>query len=230
MATPYSPSLPHLNHSLSITASVMGLILSLSGLMHGIFEVMQGPEPTPGFLIEAIGPQQRFWPQGNEPAFTLLPTYLSAGIATIVLSLLAGYWSARRLAQPKGPAVFLLLFILLTLAGGGIGHILLFMTVWAFASLVRKPLPRWNRLLGSAWRNRLASAWKPLLLLSSLCILYALFVAVVGFVPGIHNPDTVVLVMLAFLIVGYLLLLLTFVTAIARDLQRKKREGEMDHG
>ena len=65
------------NQKTRITTSVIGTLLGMAGFLnHGIFEILQGNNPTNGLYIEAIGKQHRFWLYGTEGAFTLIPNLL----------------------------------------------------------------------------------------------------------------------------------------------------------
>jgi hypothetical protein len=50
----------------------MGVTLALAGFHHGFFKAPQGFKPTPGLIIQAIGPKHRFQnnkrPLGQAPA------------------------------------------------------------------------------------------------------------------------------------------------------------------
>lgn len=45
--------------------TVIGIVLGVAGINHGFFETLQGNPPTPGLLIQAIGPDQRMWFYGG---------------------------------------------------------------------------------------------------------------------------------------------------------------------
>lgn len=213
-AQPYHPY----QRTIATTVVVLSIVFALSGFVHGLFEVLQGNEPTTTLFIEAIGPQQRIWVHGTEPAFTILPTYLSAGVATMTVSLMILWFVSHRFRKPYGPSLYLGLFILLTLVGGGIGHVLLFVPSWWFATKIGRPL----RISGF-WENRKSKEravrrlWFGLLAIAVLCISYALVVAVTGFVPFTDDPDKASYAMLGFLGTGLLSYLFAFGAAYLRD-------------
>ena len=121
------------NQKTRITASTIGVLLGIAGLVnHGIFEVLQGNTPTNGFYIEAIGEANRFWVHGTEGAFTIIPNFLATGICVMLVSLAIILCSVRNIQTRHGATVFLFLLILLTLVGGGIGHIILSLPAWAY--------------------------------------------------------------------------------------------------
>lgn len=57
------------NHRTSVTATVIAVLLGIAGFLnHGLFEMLQGNQPTKGFYIEAISEAHRFWTYGTEGA------------------------------------------------------------------------------------------------------------------------------------------------------------------
>jgi hypothetical protein len=124
-----------------------------------LFETLQGNSPTNGVIIAAISESMRRWTHGGETAFTLIPNFLITGLAAIVVSLAIIIWSVGYLHTKHGAAVFLLLFILLFLVGGGIGQVIFFTVGWAFATRINKPLTWWRKILPEGVRGSLAKVW-----------------------------------------------------------------------
>jgi len=212
-------------HSVNATrviVSVLGVILALSGICHGFFEALQGNTPIKGLIINAIGEANRMWVYGNEPAFTLIPNFFITGIASIIVSLAIIIWSVGFIDRRNGPLIFLLLFILLFLVGGGIGQVIFFTLIWAFATRINKPLTWWRRTLPVSVRKTLARQWRSYLAISSILILFALEVAVFGIVPGISDPDSITIAMLTSLGFGLLFMLLAFVSGFAHEIEKKE--------
>ncbi len=210
-----------MNNATRIIASTLGVIFGISGMCHGFFETLQGNTPTNGFIIFAIGEANRMWIHGSEPAFTLIPNFLITGIVVIFVSLAVMIWSVGFLHKKNGPLIFLLLFILLLLVGGGIGQIVFFSITWAFATRINKPLKWWRKVLSPGFRKILAKLWFGLLVVSSLLILFALEIAIFGIVPGVNNPDPISIIMLSVLGAGLGILLLAFVAGFAHDIERQ---------
>jgi hypothetical protein len=48
------------NNATRVTAKTLGILTGIAGIEHGIFEILQGSVAPSGFVIEAIGPTQRF--------------------------------------------------------------------------------------------------------------------------------------------------------------------------
>lgn len=207
-----------LNRKTHITASVLGAILGLAGILnHGIFEIMQGNVSTPGLYIEAIGEAQRFWLYGSEGAVTLVPNFLFTGIITVLIGLAVILWSLRFMSSPKGASVFLLLMILMTLTGGGIGHIVFYVPVWLYARRIRKPLS--GRIEGRSEKTTriLSSMWPWMLSLTVICWLIVMELGIFGYVPGMKDPDSIMSIVYVFLFSTVIFTNFAFITAAAAD-------------
>lgn len=108
----------HVNKRIRITASAIGVLLGLSGILnHGIFEILQGYIKTDGFYIEAIGENHRYWLYGTEGAFTIIHNFLLTGISAILVGITIIFWSIKYIHIKHGATVFLALLILLSLSG-----------------------------------------------------------------------------------------------------------------
>jgi hypothetical protein len=135
------------------------------------------------------------------------------GVAVII-------WSAGFMSKKNASLVFLSLFFLLFLVGGGIGQVIFVMIGWAMSTRIRKPLNWWRKVLPAGVRRFLSKRWRPFLIVSSLLILYTLQIAIFGFVPGISNPDSISMVMVSTLGIGLLFLILAFISGCAHDIEK----------
>ncbi len=174
-------------------ASVFGLCVGISGLDHGSFETLQGNAPTNGLIVQAIGPGQRLWVHGTEEAFTILPTFLAAGILTLAVAVAVIVWSIRFIDRPNGSRVFLGLSLLLFLAGGGVAMLVPALLGWAVARRIGRPV-RWPLALPGAIGRGLARAWPALLAVALGLYAFAIEVAVAGVVPGVSDPEQILLI------------------------------------
>lgn len=208
------------NRSTRTTASIIGVLLGMGGLLnHGIFEILQGNTPTNGFFIEAIGESHRFWIHGTEGAFTVLPNFLATGILVVLTSLAIIFWSARYLQTKHGATIFLLLLILLTLFGGGIGHIALSIPTWAYTTRINKPLTWWKKILPVAFKRILSGFWLYALVATTICWLTVMELGIFGYFPGQSDPDTILNIVFIFLLSTVVLANFTFICGFARDLE-----------
>jgi hypothetical protein len=199
-------------------------MLGIAGLDHGFFETLQGNLPTTGLIIQAIGPAHRMWLHGTEEAFTLIPNYRLTGLLAILVSLAIIVWSVGYIHTRHGPTVFILLFILLFLVGGGIGQIVFFIPTWLASTRINQPLTWWRKALPSRIRRVLAKSWPFSLGTVLVCFLIALEIAIFGFVPGINDPDTALTICWSFLFAAWILLLFSFVAGFAADIERQTNQ------
>ena len=211
------------NQKTRITASTLGVLLGLGGLLnHGIFEVLQGNTPTNGFFIEAIGKSERFWVHGTEGAFTLIPDFLVTGIIVISISFGIIFWSAKYIQLKYGATVFLILLILLTAFGGGIGHILLFIPTWAYATRINKSLEWWKDILPGRLRKALSGLWLFTLVFTSVSWLIVMELGIFGYFPGQSDPGTILNIVFVFLFSTIILANFTFIFGFAKDIEERK--------
>ena len=197
--------------------ATLGTIFGISGMSHGFFEVLQGNAPTGSLFISAIGEAQKMWPHGNEYAFTLIPNFLMTGIAAMTVGLAIIIWSLIFVQKKNGPAIFLLLFVLLFLVGGGVAQILFFPLIWLVSTRINKPLAWWRKILPVKLKKPLGKLWSCSLIISSALLIFVFEIAITGFVPVVNDPDAVLSIMLSCLGLEAVVLPLTFVSGFAHD-------------
>lgn len=203
----------------AIIATTVGVFFGIfSGVNHGVFEVLQGFARTEGLIIDAIGPDQRFWPAGTEPAFTLVPNYLVTGIASIVVGLATAAWSVWFLSSKHGRSVYLLLFVVLFLVGGGIGQAFFFLPAWAFATRMGKPLTWWKRVLPQRTWPALSRLWPVTLVTAVFVMLIAVEMAVFGYFPGVTQTQTLENLNMALVLTAAILFVVSFIAGFGGQL------------
>lgn len=213
-----------MNHSTRIIVAVIGIMLAISGINHGIFEVLQGNTPTGGVGINAIGPDHIQWEWGGEGAFTLAPNFLLTGVLAITISILAAAWSIGFVHKKNGATVFILLFVALFLFGGGATQLVFFLPAWGVATRINKPLTGWQKVLPEKIRPALGKIWPVTLTISVVSFLIGLYIAITGRVPGfnITDVDTVLAICWSFVFGGgWAMILLTYVSGFADDIRRR---------
>jgi hypothetical protein len=207
-----------MNHATRVTVATLGVVFGISGMSHGFFEALQGNTPTGGMFISAIGEAYRMWPHGNEPAFTLISNFLITGIAAMVVGLAIIVWSLEFVHKKYGPTVLCLLFVLLLLVGGGVAQTLFFPWIWLVSTRINKPLIWWRKMLPGKIQMLFGKLWLWFLIISSVLLVFVLQIAITGFVPALNDPEAVLSVMLICLVVGAVLLPLTFISGFAHDI------------
>lgn len=213
-----------MNRATRINVTTTGVIFGFGGMTHGCSEMLQGNTPTNGVMINAIaaGSSWTRWSEGGEGAFTLIPNFLLTGILAMLVGLAIIVWSLGFIHKPRGPLVYLLLFVLLFLVGGGIGQVIFFLPAWAVATRIHQPLIWWRKMLPPSVRKVLAWAWLGLLIIPTLLMILALFLAVFGIMPGVNDMTQVLKITLALVGSSWLLFLLAFVAGFARDVEASR--------
>jgi len=210
-----------------VIATTIGVFFGLfSGVNHGIFELLQGNKPSDGLVINAIGEAQRFWVEGTEPAFTLIPNFMLTGIVSIIVGFGVAIWSIWFLPRKHGRPVFLGLFILSFLVGGGIGQAFFFIPAWAFATRMGKPLTWWRETLPHSIWLFLSRLWIVLLVLATIIMLIGLEMAIFGFFPGITDSETLQNVNMTFVFSSAILYVLSFIAGFGHELRRMERNNQ----
>lgn len=208
-----------------IIVTTLGVIFGFSGMNHGFFEFLQGNTPTNGLIIQAIGPNQRFWVEGTEEALTIIPNFLVSGLLSMLIGLVIVIWSLRFIQTQHGLSVFLGLFIALFLVGGGIGQLAFFIPAWAFGTRMNKPLTWWRKVLPRTIWSFLVLLWPITLTLSTIAILIGLEIAIFGYFPGMTNPETLQNTAMIFVLASALLNIVTFIAGFGHDLLRMERNA-----
>ena len=213
-----------MNRATKTIVSTIAVILGISGLDHGIFEILQGNQPTNGMLIEAIGPDHIMWKHGGEGAFTILPTFLLTGVLAVITGILMIIWSIKFIDSKRGPLGFFILNLLLFLFGGGIAApILIYPAAGLAATRIHSPLTWWRKVLPEGVRPFLAKLWPYTLTFGFISMMVGLYIAITGHVPGVEipDPDHVLIIDLTIVFVGGLgMFLVSLVSGFAADIQR----------
>jgi hypothetical protein len=203
--------MPRSFDALHLTAGTAGLLAGLSGLQHGFFETLQGSAVPEGLRIYAIGPGQRFWASGGEPAMTLMPNFLASGLAAMLISLGMMVWSARFLSHKYGSRGLLLLALFQLVCGGGFAPPILAGLAALAADRIGHPVPYLPNVLAAAWPWLYAAFIAAFLLGSEL--------AIFGFFFGVQDPRSI-LYAFAGLIPG------SFILAVICALANYRRQAQ----
>ncbi len=139
----------------------------------------------------------------------------------MVVAIIIMIWSARFLQTKHGSTVLILLFVVLFLVGGGIAQVVFFLPVWAFATQINKPLVWWQKVLPYILRGFLAKLWPYTLAVASALFLFALEIAIFGYLPWENYAEQKLYFCWSCLGIGWVMLLLTFIAGIADDIQRR---------
>jgi len=90
---------------LAVAALILGVFAGISGASHGPGEMLQGNVAPNGVMIQA-------WPKltalGGEPAMTILPSFLTAGILAIILGAIVAVWAGGFDGRKNGGLLLIL--------------------------------------------------------------------------------------------------------------------------
>lgn len=142
----------------ALVTRAFGILVAAAAAEHGVGEVLQGNRATGGPFIQSWPDAAFFRIEAGEPALTLLPNMLAAGVLTVLLSAVFAWRVMVRSARI--PRVDLaVVSILLLLVGGGFGPPILGLAVAAAASWSEPRRSRGSgRLLADAFPWILAAA------------------------------------------------------------------------
>jgi hypothetical protein len=205
-----------------VVASTLGALVGLAGIEHGFFEMIQGNVTPSGIMIDAIGPEQRFWEYGTETALTIIPNFFVTGILAMIVGLLVTIWAAAFVQRKYGARVLFFLSIILWLVGGGFAPI--FFTIFAVvtATRINKPLMWWHAHLPVNVQDYLAKLWpwSPIALV--VIFWFGVEIAIFGYpLLWFFNADITygIQYTLAFIMLG--LMLVSILSALAYDIQKQ---------
>jgi hypothetical protein len=163
-----------------INAITFGVVTGLAGIEHGLFEALQGSVVPDGLVIEAIGPEHRFWDLGTETALTIVPNFLLTGVLAMSLGLGMLIWSIAFVQTRYGAHVLALLSAMLFLFGGGIAPLGSGIVAVIAAARIDKPMIWWRVHIPGGVRVFLAGSWKGALLVVVVTYLFCLLGAISG--------------------------------------------------
>jgi len=167
--------------SLSNLAAVCGTLAGVGGFAHGVGEILQGSQSPDALVFDSWAEGRIAENLGGEPAMTLVPNLLIAGILTIGVSLALIAWSICLLERRHAGGVLVLLSLLLLLVGGGFGPPLLGMFAGLVAGGAHASRRTWGRRFADGAGRVLAASWPGLFWLTAL---NAVFLVVGSLVVG----------------------------------------------
>ena len=165
---------------LKLVVASFGILCGLTGMIAGVFMVLQGNIPTNGYVISTIGPEYTMYKDFTYYAITIVPNFLISGILAIITSSLVIIWSLRYVHRRNGALVLLILSITQMLVGGG-WVIDLAIITFILATRIGKPLEWWSRIIPDIVQVRLARVFPYSVVgfvLVSLCMLVLTVVGV----------------------------------------------------
>jgi hypothetical protein len=85
-----------------VAVAVLGTLVGLAGIEHGIGEILQGPVRPDGLLVMSWPDAPALEILSGEPAMTVIPDLLVTGILAVVAGLAVAAWSMWFAARRHG--------------------------------------------------------------------------------------------------------------------------------
>lgn len=212
-----------------ITVSTLGVLAGLSGIEHGLGEVLQGNVAPPGIVFQSWPNSALFSILNGEPAMSIVPNLLVTGILAMIMSSIFLVWAAVFIEKRHGGLILILLSIAVLLVGGGFGPFLLGLVLGLAATRINAPLPGWGNHIPAGLRQLLDSLW-PWLYGADLIAWLTLFVGwpIAGLLPGVAVSEAIVAPLMATIAAAFGLLLPLIAAGLARDSLRPTTRSRRD--
>jgi len=191
-----------------------GLMASITGIMSGIFKILQRNYPTYAFKISSIDPVYSMWKESTYAAYTIIPNYLITGIVTLVISILVTIWVLFFIHKKYGSIVMVLLSLLQFFSGGGVAIDVAILSAIMSTQINRSHL-WWSKFLSEKIHRFFAKLW-PWAFAVFILLALANFILAI---TGVNSPEAQqAIVTIAGLL--FLPILLSVFCGFSYDLQR----------
>ncbi|MDR3562817.1 MAG: hypothetical protein P4N59_15460 [Negativicutes bacterium] len=194
--------------------TVQGVLCALTGMAHGIYEILKGNAPIATSL------------SGTTGAFTIIHNYLFTGLAAVCVALALILWTIGYIHRKNGATIFLLLSILLFLVGGGIAQVVFLLITWGVASRINRPPDRLKSALSENTRRRFAKLWLAFFSMGYLFLGTGIGIWLILTPPGTAYQGHVMAYLICWsaLIIGLIFQPLTIVAGFLRDIEMQERK------
>ncbi len=211
-----------INRATKTVASTFGVLVGLAGIQHGVFEILQGNVVIDDFLIDAIGPKQKFWEYATETALTIIPNYLVTGISAVIFGLLVTMWAGVFIDKKYGAWIFGLLASILWLVGGGFAPILMALFGFVAATRINAPLKWWRKHL--PLKSFLARIWPWSIIIYVLVFVLGVEIAIFGYpLLWLFDASVTYTIQWTLALIMVVLWPVSIITALAHDIQKKEK-------
>ena len=150
------------------TTSTFGAITGIAGLEHGVGAILQGNVAPSGIVFESWPDIEAYEVLAGEPAMTIIPNLLLAGILTVIVSIILMIWAVRYIEKKNGGRILIILSFILLLVGGGFGPPIIGFFVGWIGTRMNSP-PSWL-----AGRSSFGKLW-PILFVASIIGYFSLW-------------------------------------------------------
>jgi len=193
--------------AIRMTSTLLGLYAGILGAVHGYFEWMQGAAAPSEVTIYAMGDPCVAGTVWHDclPAITLLPAFRAAGIATLIFSTAIILWALFGLHRQRSGWIMILLAVAMFVSGGGFVALFVGIVAGFSATRLHNPL-RLPRIFAAFW--------------PAILVIYIIWIPAQWLLGYFYNETLLQFTGMAFMF-DIALLLLTAISAVAHDFQRK---------
>lgn len=122
--------------AIRIVVATFGILAALAGIEHGIGEILQGPGAPDGLMIRSWPDAEAMEVLQGEPALTVIPDLLVAGVLTVLVAAATAIWSVTSADRRNGGIGLIVLSAVLLVVGGGFGPALVLVILGIAATRV----------------------------------------------------------------------------------------------
>ncbi len=141
------------------TSSLFGMLAGLGGLWHGIGSIQQGSVAPGGIVFNTWAEGPVADKMGGEPAMTVMPNLLLAGILTVVVALAVMIWAALFVGKGRSGWGLIILSIAMLLTGGGFAPPVIGVLAGIAGLGIDAPHNWWRAHLSDGTRLLMARSW-----------------------------------------------------------------------
>ncbi len=134
-----------------VVVIAFAILCGLTGIIAGIFEILQGDKNISGLVISTIGPKYQMADDFTYFAISIVPKYYLTGILAIIVSSGFIIWTVKSVDKKHGVKILFGLAVVQMLVGGG-WVIDLALITCLLATLINKPSNRWVQPLPSKFQ------------------------------------------------------------------------------
>lgn len=209
-----------MRNATKVTVSVLGALMAVAGIEHGVGEIFQGNVAPSGIMFPSWPESDFFRIVGGEPAMTIIPNLLVTGILAMLFSLLFLIWATLFVQRKNGGPVLILLSIAMLLVGGGLFPPIIGIIIGTLGTRINAPLTWWRVHLSVRLQDFLGRVWRWSFV---ACVIAWLLlfpgISILGYFFGVNNPN-LTLILIFFALAS---LLLTALTGFAYDIRHSNR-------
>ncbi len=208
------------------TVSMLGGVVALAGVEHGVGEMLQGGVAPEQVMILSWPESDAFSLLGGEPAMTVVPNLLITGILAILASLVLFAWATLFIHRRHAGVVLMALSVVLLLVGGGIAPPAIGLALGFTATRIHTPVRWWRTRPAGRIPRMLARAWPSMLAMDVVAFL-SLFPGVV-LLGALRGSGAVPEAMAyALMVAAFVFLPLSLVAALAAEALTGATDGQV---